>query len=243
MLLSEFFTPGAWAIVPGSLDAFFQILINAATPGADQTPPSLQTASPSSASGDVRPAGYFLRDGVAVIDVRGVISRRGGRISFFGMTFEWQGQDTIREAITDAMRDADVGAVLLSFDSPGGVAAGVKELADFIAAQTAKPVYAYADGLCASAAYWLAAATGRIYAPRGAEVGSIGVIAVHIDRSAANAARGIRVTYITGGARKAAGEPDAPLSASDQSYLQDIVTKLHDLFKDGVAARMPVDAA
>ena len=110
MLLSEFFTPGAWAIVPGSLDAFFQILINAATPGADQTPPSLQTASPSSASGDVRPAGYFLRDGVAVIDVRGVISRRGGRISFFGMTFEWQGQDTIRDGITMFGQNVNVGA-------------------------------------------------------------------------------------------------------------------------------------
>jgi ClpP class serine protease len=119
----------------------------------------------------------------------------------------------------------------------------VKELADFITSQTAKPIYAYADGLCASAAYWLATATGRVYAPLTAEVGSIGVIAAHVDRSAANAARGIRVTYITGGAYKAAGNPDSPLSASDQSYLQEIVSKLHAVFRDDVAAHMPVDAA
>jgi signal peptide peptidase SppA len=182
-------------------------------------------------------------EGIAFINVRGVIARRGGSVSFFGMTFSWEGQDTIRAAIAMAMQDPDVKAVLLSFDSPGGTAAGVKELADFIAAQTAKPVYAYADGLCASAAYWLATATGRVYAPLTAEVGSIGVIAAHVDRSAANAARGIRVTYITGGAYKAAGNPDSPLSASDQSYLQEIVSKLHAVFRDDVAAHMPVDAA
>ena len=244
MPLSDFFTPGAWAIQPQALDPFFQTLLRAVTPGTEHAPPSEQPlAAAVSASGDDRLVGYALQDGIAVIDIRGVIARRGGRVSLWGMTFTWQGQDTIRADIASAMKDPDVRAVLLSFDSPGGVAAGVKELADFIAAQTGKPIYAYADGLCASAAYWLAAATGHVYAPITAQVGSIGVLSTHVDRSAANAAWGIRVTYITGGTWKAAGNPDAPLSASDQAYMQEIVSKLHEVFRAGVAACMPVDAA
>jgi signal peptide peptidase SppA len=240
MPLSEFFSPGAWAIMPSALEPFLQALLRAASTGADQ---ALPHAASSSASGNDRSFGYALRDGIAVIEASGVIHRRAGSITFFGMTITWMGQDRIRDTITQAMRDTQVKAVLLSFDSPGGVAAGVKELADFIAAQTAKPVYAYADGLCASAAYWLAAATGRVFAPVTATVGSIGVISAHVDRSAMNAANGIRVTYMTSGTWKAAGNPDSPLSASDQAYFQESLSKLHEVFRADVAGRMPVDAA
>ncbi|MDR2891608.1 MAG: S49 family peptidase [Deltaproteobacteria bacterium] len=244
MPLSDFFNPGAWAILPSALEPFLHTLFRAVTPGADQTQPAFpQAALPSSASGDDCPAGYALLDSIAVIEVRGVINRRGGSITFFGMTFSWDGQDSIRAAIDAVMHDASVKAVLLSFDSPGGVAAGVKELADFISAQNAKPIYAYADGLCTSAAYWLAASTGRVFAPITATVGSIGVVSAHVDRSAMNAAMGIRVTYMASGTWKAVGNPDTPLSPTDQAYFQETISKLHEVFRGDVTAKMPVDAA
>ena len=59
--------------------------------------------------------------------------------------------------------------------------------------------------LCASAAYYLAAATGRVYAPATATVGSIGVICRHMDWSGFLEKCGVRVTHLTGGAWKAAG--------------------------------------
>ncbi|WP_460032547.1 S49 family peptidase [Megalodesulfovibrio paquesii] len=186
---------------------------------------------------------YTVIDGVAVVAIEGVIQRKAGGFSLFGSRFSWSGQDQIRAAVTAAMDDPQVLAVLLSFNSPGGVAAGVKELADFIAAQDRKPVYAYADGLCASAAYWLAAATRKLFAPRTASVGSIGVLHVHCDRSAANAAAGLRYTYISGGAMKASGNTDAPLSGADQAYLQQMVATLHDIFRADVVTHMGVDAA
>ena len=92
------------------------------------------------------PRRFSLRRGVAVIGITGVISRKEG----------WwadAGQDGIRQALDEARQDARVRAILLSFNSPGGVAAGVKELADYIASIDDKPVAAYADGLTASAAY------------------------------------------------------------------------------------------
>lgn len=238
MPLSDFFASCPWAVMPDTLEPLLQTLFNAAGSGAEQQAAGAGPAS--SASGNAVPAGdYFLRDGVAVVEVSGLIRRNAG--SFLWLS--WEGQDRIRAALAAAMADPAARAVLLSFNSPGGVAAGVKEVRDFIAAQTDKPVYAYADGLCASAAYWMASATGRLYAPLSANIGGIGVLHVHCDRSAANAASGVRFTYVTGGKWKAVGNPDAPLSATDQSHLQETVTALHELFKADVAARMPVNAA
>ncbi|MEG2173725.1 MAG: S49 family peptidase, partial [Desulfovibrionaceae bacterium] len=92
------------------------------------------------------------------------------------------------------------------------------------------PCAAYADGLCASAAFWLASATGRIYAPLTAQVGSVGVVAVHADWSKYNEKIGIAYTYLTGGTFKAVGNEDNPLSEKDKAYLQHQITALHDIF-------------
>lgn len=81
-----------------------------------------------------------------MISVTGVIPRKRGWMSDMG-------QVEIRQALDGARQDARVRGILLSFNSPGGVAAGVKELADYIASIDDKPVAAYADGLAASAAY------------------------------------------------------------------------------------------
>lgn len=141
------------------------------------------------------------------------------------------------------MQDRFASALLLRFNSPGGVASGVPELAAWLAAQTAKPVYAYADGLCASAAYYLAAATGRVYAPATATVGSIGVICRHMDWSGFLEKCGVRVTHLTGGAWKAAGNDAEPLTDEVKAYLQQPINELHAMFRADVAAHMPVDAS
>lgn len=235
MSLSDFLTPAAWAIAPDSLEPFFQFLISSSSTETDQAP---QASVSSSLPSDEHSAGYSLQSGVAIIEVSGIIHRKAG--SFLWLS--WEGQDRVRSALASAMADPQASAVLLSFNSPGGVAWGVKELSDYIASQTAKPIYAYADGLCASAAYWLASATGKVYAPRTADVGSIGVVQVHCDRSAANAAKGIRYTYLTSGKWKASGNPDQPLSAAEQSHFQDALARLHAIFREDVSAHMNVDA-
>lgn len=114
-------------------------------------------------------AGYELVGGVAVIPVSGPIVREQG---WYGT-----GQDAVASSLKAALADPSARAILLDITSPGGVVAGTKELADAIAeARTKKRCAAYANGLCTSAAYWLASATGTVYAPLTATVGSIGVI-------------------------------------------------------------------
>lgn len=186
---------------------------------------------------------YTVQNGVAVIRISGVIDRTA-RISFFTGQPYTEGQDRIRRAVEAALGDSTVRAILLSINSPGGTAAGTKELADFIA-QSAKekPIAAYADGLAASAAYWLAAATGRIFAPVTAQVGSIGVIAVLTDWTKAASRAGVVRTVLSSGQWKAAGSPDKALTEEERSMFQAQLEELHGIFKADVAAHMGITSA
>lgn len=231
-LFAELTTERLWAITPDALSSLDAML--ASSNGKDTAPAPRAAATASHGGG---PLLYAVREGVAVIDISGTIHRYGDP--------EWDavGHDTIKAAVSLAMRDRSASALLLRFNSPGGVASGVPELAAWLAAQTAKPVYAYADGLCASAAYYLAAATGRVYAPPTATVGSIGVICRHMDWSGFLEKCGVRVTHLTGGAWKAAGNDAEPLTDGVKAYLQQPIDELHTMFRADVAAHMPVDAA
>ncbi len=185
---------------------------------------------------------YDLQDGVAVISVEGVIDRTA-RISFFTGLPYTAGQDRIRAGIEAALNDPAVSAIMLSLNSPGGLVAGTRELADFIVeAAGRKPCAAYADGLCASAAYWLASATGRVYAPLTAQVGSIGVIAVLTDWSKAAEKAGVARTVLASGKWKAAGSPDKPLTDEERELFQRRLAGLHAIFRQDVAARMTIAA-
>jgi signal peptide peptidase SppA len=88
----------------------------------------------------------------------------------------------IAASLDAALANREVQRVVLAIDSPGGQVAGVSELADSInQARRRKPITAYVSGMGASAAYWLAAAAGRIVLADTALVGSIGVAAVVYD--------------------------------------------------------------
>ena len=174
---------------------------------------------------------YELVDGVAVIPMEGVISRQGG----------WHGTGlrAMQAALDQALTDPAARAVLFSVYSPGGSASGVKEFSDAIfAARRVKPCAAWVDGLCASAAYWLASATGAVYAGPSAIVGSIGVILRHLDKSGLNTQLGLAFTYVTAGSYKAVGHPDAALSDRDKDVLQARVDAFYELFCGDVAQRM-----
>lgn len=112
-----------------------------------------------------------------LIGIRGMMAREScsGQCSY----------EEISAAIDEAL--ADGGPVVLDFDCQGGDAIGVKALADSIFARRDK-ILAYVSGYCASAAYYLAAACGRIVAAEDALVGSIGSIGFMPDRGDAKVA-------------------------------------------------------
>ncbi|WP_299395610.1 S49 family peptidase [uncultured Desulfovibrio sp.] len=181
---------------------------------------------------------YQRCDGMAVISVTGVITRRCER-GFFGERLT-QGQDELLRAVTAAQADPDVRALFFRINSPGGVVAGTKELADSIAAGP-KPAGAYADGLATSAAFWLASATGRIYAPATAMLGSVGVISEVVSLSGFLKRQGIDVQLLAAGKWKTAGHRAEPLDDERRAYLQQHVDAMHAIFRDDVARHLGIE--
>ena len=181
-------------------------------------------------------------DGIAVVPIQGVLTRRGDDLTAL---LGWPTYDGIVTQLDALARDRSVARIVLRVDSPGGTVFGVEEAAQAVAdAAKRKPVLAIADGLMASAAYWVASGATRIVAVPGAEIGSIGVIAVHMDESGALAQEGIVATEITMGAHKGEGSPYRPLSDDDRAALQTRVEAQYQLFTARVARgrKVPVES-
>ena len=117
-----------------------------------------------------------IRDGVARIPVEGPIFRRANLFTELSGAVS---TGVLTQDFLNAYNDATVRSILFVFDSPGGEATGINELAGIIREKRdlgEKRIEAYCDGLCASAAYWLASATSKITADATAALGSIGVV-------------------------------------------------------------------
>lgn len=178
-------------------------------------------------------------EGIAIIPVHGTLVRRtigleaqSGLTSYMGI----EGQ------FSTAMQDSAVKGILLDIDSPGGEAGGVFDLADTIfAARKTKPVWAVANEDAFSAAYMIAAACEKIYLSRTAGVGSIGVIAIHLDQSRAEEDAGLKYTAIFAGERKNDLSPHEPLTDPARQQLQEQVDGVYTLFTASVSRMRGMD--
>jgi signal peptide peptidase SppA len=185
---------------------------------------------------------YAVTDaGVAVIEVSGsLVNRASGMDAQSGLTsYEQLGNE-----ILDAATDPQVRGILLRLDSYGGEANGAWDVASLIEeAARLKPVWASVDDWALSAGYLLASATDRIWVTRTGGVGSVGIIAMHLDQSGWDAANGLRYTTIFAGARKNDFNPHEPLSDGARSVLVAEVDRLYGMFVDTVARRRGLSAA
>lgn len=221
-------TNTVWAILPSKMDEIM-CLLDRRVAGID---------------GEYKAAGNRgnkTRGKTAVLPLQGVISQKmnlmthysgGTSTEMFGAWFD------------DAMADASVDRIVLDVDSPGGSVYGIAELARKIYnSRGKKPIIAMCNSLCASAAYWIASAADEIHVTPGGEVGSIGVIAVHVDRSENNKKEGFNVSYITAGKYKAEGNQDAPLDKEAKTHMQSRVDEYYRLFVRDVARNRGISTA
>lgn len=178
--------------------------------------------------------GYVIRSGVAIIPVSGVI---GKKMNMFSEISGGASTQLIARDIEAALADPNVNSILLHIDSPGGTVDGTQTLADVIrSAGEQKPVVAYADGLMASAAYWIGSAAAEIVASSSTtQIGSIGVVTSHTDISGAESARGIKTTEISAGKYKRLASRYAPLTEEGAALIQDQVDQIYSIFVDAVA--------
>ena len=181
--------------------------------------------------------GYVLADGgIAVVPVVGPLLSRGDWLTeMFGI----MSYADVADAVDTAFANPAASAVLLEVDSPGGEVGGLFDLVEQIRearASTGKPLWAVASESALSAGYAIASIADRIYVTRTGEVGSIGVVAAHVDESAADAMAGQKWTLIQAGAKKTAGNPHEPLAPGAFAEIQTDVDALYADFVALVAA-------
>lgn len=174
-------------------------------------------------------------DGVATISVKGPLTNDGDAIwnEWMGTT----GYPEIRDAMISAATDTSVQHIVLDIDSGGGAVSGVDDTAKLIRLvhDNVKPVTAFTDGSMYSAAYWLGSSAGEVYASKAAGMGSIGVIATHMERSEMLKEAGIGVTVVRAGKYKALANGVEKLTEEGKAQIQAGVDAAYKIFVGHVA--------
>jgi signal peptide peptidase SppA len=182
---------------------------------------------PLDAEADPAPLTSVTVERVAVISVIGTLVSRS---SYLDAASGLQSYGDISNAIADAVDDPTVRGIILDVDSSGGEVGGLFDLVEQLrtARNTkAKPLWAVANESALSAAYAIASAADRLYVTRTGEVGSIGVVAAHIDESGADTKAGLAWTFVFGGERKVDGNAHEPLSDRARATIQADVDRLY----------------
>ena len=223
---TDFMRMGPWAMLP---EALMELRRRARSPLAASYAPVAVAAVPSQPGG-----------GIAIIPVRGTITPRSGMMA---MLFGGTSTETLGLQVRAMVADDSIGTIVLDIDSPGGMVAGVTELAATLrAARAVKPLIAVANNMAASAAYWIGSQATEFVATPSAIVGSIGVLMEHEDDSGMMEHAGIAVTLISAGTYKTLGNPYEPLSDDARAEIQALVDGAYGMFVADVAAGRGVKA-
>jgi capsid assembly protease len=185
------------------------------------------TSEPIDAEADRPPQTSITVERIAVVSVIGTLVSRSGYLAAASGLVSYA---DIGDAIAAAMDDPTARGVILDVDSPGGEVGGLFDLVEQIGAiktASAKPLWAVANESALSAAYAVASAADRVYVTRTGEVGSIGVVAVHVDESGADAKAGLAWTFVFAGERKIDANGHEPLSERARAAIQTDVDRLY----------------
>ena len=175
---------------------------------------------------------------VALIVVQGQIVDGEGEPGYAG-------GETISALLDDARRDADVSAVLLRVDSPGGSVWASEQIRRAVQNLKAegKPVVASMSSVAASGGYWVSMDANEIWAHSTTITGSIGIfglmptiekplnkLGIHTD--------GVGTTPLAGAFRI-----DRPMSPEFAGIVQSQINKGYQDFIEGVAKarKLPLD--
>lgn len=180
-------------------------------------------------------------EGIAIIDVSGTLVKKA---SWMDAWSGLQSYEMIRAGFLDAVADPRISGILLDVDSPGGEVGGLFDLAaEMFAARKEKPVYAIANDAAYSAAYALGSSAERLFVTSTGGVGSVGVIAIHVDQSSFDEKVGRKYTAVFAGAKKNDFNPHEPLSNSAKDELQLQIDSLYDMFVGLVSQNRGMKAA
>jgi protease-4 len=152
--------------------------------------------------------------------------------------------DRSRLELLDDIAKSGARAVILSIDSPGGTVTGSESLYGGIRRLSEKiPVVAVIEGVGASGAYITALGADRIFAPRNALVGSIGVIFQYPNFYQLLKTVGVEVEEVKSSPLKAAPNGYEPTSPEARAAIKSLIDDSYGWFKNLVKERRALDDA
>ncbi len=163
---------------------------------------------------------FALADKIAVVDIKGVITR----------------SRNIVEQIDSYMEDDDVKAIILRINSPGGSVGPSQEIyREVLKAREKKKVVASIGSVGASGGYYVACASDLIVANPGTITGSIGVVMEFSNVEELLKKIGLRSYVIKSGKHKDIGSPLREMTPKEKSILQGVIDSVHSQFVRAVA--------
>lgn len=228
------FAGSAWYIRDGALEPMVRVLESRIA----------GHATPFEVPGEEEPMEPLVPEaqtiaGIATIEVCGVLGRRLDLMESLCGGCDY---DHVVDTLSETLAQPSVAHVVMIFDSPGGTHVGCPETYARLRAlieASPKPVIAYTETECCSAAYYLAAACTAIYATPTALVGSIGCKMVLRDNSAANAEAGVKFHVFKSGSMKDVHATYRPPSEEEAKLFQQRIDSAAQQFRRDVLAVRP----
>src|SRR2546430_1252428 len=134
--------------------------------------------------------------------------------------------------------DSSIKAIILHVNSPGGGVAASEEIyreVNRLRDEKKKHIVVAIETVGASGAYYVAAASNKIYANKGSIVGSIGVIAQWVNYGDLLKWAKLKDIVIKTGEFKDTGNPTRDLTPAEQAYMQSLIDSMFGQFIQAVA--------
>ncbi|MFY7857161.1 MAG: S49 family peptidase [Rubrivivax sp.] len=141
--------------------------------------------------------------------------------------------ENIVGALKQAFEDPGAQAVVLRINSPGGspVQSGIiNDEIRRLKAKHGKKVYAVVEEICASGAYYIAAAADEIYVDKASLIGSIGVLMDGFGFTGLMEKLGVDRRLLTAGENKGMLDPFSPRDAQQEAYTRELLDQIHQQF-------------
>ncbi len=134
--------------------------------------------------------------------------------------------------------DDSIKAIIVHVNSPGGGVAASEEIyreVKRVRDDKKKRIVASIETVGASGAYYVSAATNKIYADSGSVVGSIGVIAEWVNYGDLMRWAKLKPEILKVGQFKDTGDPTRELTPAERQYMQGLIDNMYGQFVQAVA--------
>lgn len=226
---------GIWAIEPRASKAMYRVLERFIASGFDVNsihPGVIAKADRFEEQSLTERYVSMYNEGVAVIDIKGTLMKEEPPSRWLNASAITYPQLT--ELLAELVEDNTINRIVLKFASNGGTLEGAFQCADSIYDfGKQKPIIAYCDDKCNSAAYLLASQCKQIIAGEGSVIGSIGIMVALTDESEKDKMLGYKRFVVASTKLKGLGA-DKKVTKELLAEVQKHVDDYYDLFKDRV---------